>query len=70
VSYGGSLDVDVPDLTLRDLGKKSGGATAAQITQEVWTAVTRQAIASAPAALRNIEEKAKGAVDKLRGLLH
>ena len=69
VSYGGSLNVDVPDLTLRDLGKKTGGATAAQITQEVWTAVTRQALAGAPASIRGLEERAKGAVDRLKGLL-
>ncbi len=69
VSYGGTLDVDVPDLMLRDLGRKSGGATAGQITQQVWSSVTRQAVASAPAALRGVEEKAKSAVDSLRGLL-
>lgn len=69
VSYGGALSVDVPDLTLRDLGKKSGGATAGQITQEVWTAVTRQALAAAPASIRGLEERAKEAVDRLKGLL-
>jgi hypothetical protein len=69
VSYGGTVDVDVPDLTLRDLGRKSGGATAAQITEEVWTAVTRQALAAAPASIRGLEERAKGAVDRLKGLL-
>lgn len=69
VSYGGAVSVDVPDLQLRDLGKKSGGATAAEITREIWTAVTRQAIAAAPAAIRGLEDKAKGAVDSLRGLL-
>lgn len=69
VSYGGAVEVDVPDLVLRDLGKKSGGATAGEITQEVWTALTRQAIAAAPAALRGIQEKAKSTVDSIRGLL-
>ena len=69
VSYGGSLNVDVPDLTLRDLGKKSGGATAAQITRAGWTAVTRQALAAAPASIRGLEERAKDAVDRLKGLL-
>jgi hypothetical protein len=68
VSYGGTLNVDVPDLQLRDLGRKSGGATAAQITQEVWTAVTRQAIASAPATIRGLEERARSAVDSIKGL--
>ena len=68
VSYGGAVSVDVPDVQLRDLGRKSGGATAAQITQEIWTALTRQAAAAAPGALRDLEDKAKGAMDKLRGV--
>jgi hypothetical protein len=68
VSYGGAVDVDVPDLLLRDLGRKAGGATAAEITREIWTAVTRQALAAAPGALRGVEDRAKDAVDKLRGL--
>lgn len=69
VSYGGALNVDVPDLELRDLGKKSGGATAAEITREVWTAVTRQALAKAPASLRGVEERAKGVVNQLKDTL-
>ena len=69
VSYGGALAVELPDLQMRDLGKKSGGASAAEITREVWAAVTRQVAAAAPGALRGLEEKAKGAMDKLRGLL-
>lgn len=69
VSYAGAVAVDVPDVHLRDLGKNSGGATAAEITREIWTAVTRQAIAAAPAALRGLEDKARGTMDKLRGIL-
>lgn len=68
VSYGGAVSVDVPDLQLQDLGKKSGGATAAEITREIWTAVTRQAVAAAPGAIRDMEEKAKGALDSVREL--
>lgn len=69
VSYGGAVDVAVPDLQLRDLGRKAGGATAAEITREIWTAVTRQALAAAPASIRGLEERAKGAVDRLKGIL-
>ena len=69
VSYAGAVSVDVPDLQLRDLGRQSGGATAAEITREVWTALTRQALAAAPASLRGLEERAKGAVDRLKGIL-
>ena len=69
VSYGGAVSVDVPDLQLRDLGKKAGGATAAEITGEIWTAVTRQALAAAPASIRGLQERAKGAVESLKGIL-
>lgn len=69
VSYGGALAVELPDLQMRDLGRKSGGASAAAITRDVWAAVTRQVAAAAPGALHQLEDKAKGAMDKLRGLL-
>jgi len=69
VSYGGAVSLDVPDLQLRDLGKKAGGATAAEITREIWTAVTRQALAAAPASIRGLQERAKGAVESLKGIL-
>lgn len=69
VSYAGAVNVDLPDLQLRDLGKKSGGATAAEITREIWAAVTRQALAAAPASLRGLQERARGAVESLKGVL-
>ena len=69
VSYAGAVNVDVPDLQLRDLGKKAGGATAAEITREIWSAVTRQALAAAPASIRGLQERAKGAVESLKGIL-
>ncbi|MFN2645669.1 MAG: hypothetical protein ABR570_11795 [Burkholderiales bacterium] len=70
VSYGGApVAVDLPDLHLRDLGKKRGGATAAEITDEVWTEVTRTAVARAPAAIEQLRDKAKETVDRLRELV-
>jgi hypothetical protein len=66
VSYGGAVNVDVPDLQLRDLGKRQGGATAAEITREIWTSITHQALAAAPGTIRGLEERAKGAIDSLR----
>jgi hypothetical protein len=68
VSYGGAVAVDLPDLHLRDLGKKRGGATAAEIADEVWTEVTRTAVARAPAAIEALRDKAKDAADRVRGL--
>jgi hypothetical protein len=53
---------------MRDLGKKTNGASAAEITREIWTTVTRQAISQAPAALEGLRDRAKDAVDSVRGL--
>ena len=69
VSYGGAVTVDLGDVHLRDLGKKKGGATAAELTDEVWTELSRVAMSRAPAAVQELRDKAKGATDKLRGLL-
>jgi hypothetical protein len=68
VSYGGAVTIDLGDVHLRDLGKKKGGATAAELTDEVWSELSRIAISRAPAAIQELREKAKGATDKLRGL--
>jgi len=69
VSYGGTLTVDLGDVQLRDLGKKKGGATAAELTDELWSELSRLAIARAPAAIEQLRDKAKDTTDKLRGLL-
>jgi len=69
VSYGGVVNADLPDLHLRDLGKKRGGATAAEIADEIWSEVSRTAIARAPAAIEGLRDKAKDAAERLRGLV-
>ena len=69
VSYGGALTVDLGTVQLRDLGKKKGGATAAEITDEVWRELSRMAIARAPAAIEELRDKAKGVGERLRGLI-
>jgi hypothetical protein len=68
VNYGGTVTVGMPDLHLRDLGKRTNGATAAQIADQIWKEVTRMAINRAPAALEGLRDKAKDAVDRARGL--
>ena len=68
VNYGGAVTVGMPDLHLRDLGKKTNGATAAQLADEIWREVTRMAMNRAPAALEGLRDKAKDAVDRARGL--
>jgi len=68
VNYGGAVTLDMPELHLRDLGKRTNGATAAQIADEVWKEVTRMAVNRAPAALEGLRDQAKDAVDRARGL--
>lgn len=68
VSYGDAVTLAMPDLTLRDLGKKSNGATAAEIADEVWSQLTRMAVSRAPAAVEALRDKAKGAIDRAREL--
>jgi hypothetical protein len=69
VNYGGVATVDMPDIQLRDLGKRTNGATAAEITKEIWTELTRVAISRAPAAIEGLRDKAKDAAERLRGLV-
>ena len=68
VSYGGAVSVALGDVHLRDLGKKKGGATAAELTDEVWTELSRVALAKAPAAIEQLRDKAKDAEQRLRGI--
>jgi hypothetical protein len=68
VSYGGALTVGLPEVNLRDLGKRKGGATAAEIADEVWKELSRVAIAQAPGAIEHLRDKAKEAQERLRGI--
>jgi len=43
VHYGSGLSSALPELHLRDVGKKSNGATAGEVTREVWRAMLRSA---------------------------
>ena len=49
VSYGGALTTSLPDVQFRDLGKKTNGATAGELTEEIWSQLRREAVARAPA---------------------
>jgi hypothetical protein len=69
VNYAGVATTGLPDIHLRDLGKKSNGATAAEITKEVWSELQRVAIARAPAAIEGLRDKAKDTADRVRGLI-
>ena len=52
VNYNDIMELSLPDIELRNIGKKSGGATSAQVTKAVITELnTRLAIALAKAAV-------------------
>jgi hypothetical protein len=70
VNYAGMATVDLPEIQLRDLGKKTNGATAAEITREIWGELQRVAVQHAPAAIEGLRDKAKDATEKLRGLIN
>lgn len=70
VDYAGAVTADLADIELRDLGKKTNGATAAEITRKVWGELQRVAIARAPAALEGLHDKVKDTAERLRGLIN
>jgi hypothetical protein len=39
VNYGGTVDLSLPDIELRGIGRKSGGATAGQVTRQIIAAL-------------------------------
>ncbi len=65
--------VDVPDIVLTDIGRKSGGATAAEVARQVLEPVIRRTLqASASEAVKErvrdeISERAGDVLDRLRG---
>ena len=68
VQYGESVSLPMPDLHLRDVGKKSNGASSGEIVKEVWTAMTHSATDLASRAAEGVKEGAKSAVEGVRGL--
>lgn len=67
---GGGLTFDLPDVDLRDVGKRSGGVTAAQAASIVTSAIASriaQSILTNAEALRR--GGVDGALDALRGLV-
>lgn len=42
VNYNGMLDLKLPDIELRNIGKKSGGATSAQVTRAIIAELNTQ----------------------------
>ena len=62
VNYGKAVSVGMPDIQLRDLGKTTNGATAAELVDEVWGQMTRAAMSRAPAAVEGLRDRIKGLI--------
>ncbi len=71
VLQGKATSVAVPDLHLRDIGRKSNGATAGEAAKQILGALTQNVVkATASLNLGGIDPNAlkKGAGDKIKGL--
>lgn len=65
LTAGSSLSVSLPDLHLRDIGKRTNGATAAEVTRQVINALVS---AVGRAAASGLRKGASGLGDSVRGL--
>jgi len=65
LTAGGTMSVALPDLHLRDIGKRSNGATAGEVTRQVISAL---AASVTRAAASGLKKSAGGAADSVRGL--
>ena len=68
VSYGDTATLPLPDLHLRDIGKKSNGATAGEIVKNVWDALASSVTGLASRAWSGVKEGAKNVLEGARGL--
>ena len=68
LTAGRPVATTLPNIHLRDIGKRTNGATAGQVTQQVMGALTASATRAAASALRGVGKSAGGAVDSVRGL--
>ncbi|MCC6212428.1 MAG: hypothetical protein IT513_15430 [Burkholderiales bacterium] len=66
--FGTTLSAAVPDMHLRDIGKKSNGATAGDVVKQVWGALARGVTSVATSALGAIKDGAKSAGDAVKKL--
>ena len=68
LTAGKTVTTALPDIRLRDVGKRTNGATAGQVVQLVMGALTASITRAAASALRGVGKSAGGAVDSARGL--
>lgn len=68
VHYGTALSMPLPDLHLRDIGKKSNGATAGEVAKQTWDAIAQGAMNLASRAGTAVKEGAQSVVKGVKGL--
>ena len=68
LTAGSTVTTSIPDVRLRDIGKRSNGATAGEVTRQVMNALVSAVTRAATAALGNITKGAGKAADSVRGL--
>jgi len=65
VSYGGTVDLTLPDIKLHNIGKKTGGATSAQVVKAIIGELTAQMALAIPAAVAGgVKSAVKGLFGK------
>lgn len=70
VSYAGKLNLSLPDIELHNIGKKSGGATSAQVTKAIITELNAKLLlALAKTAVGTVNDVASGAGTAIKNML-
>jgi hypothetical protein len=65
---GSTITTSIPDVRLRDIGKKTNGATAGEVVRQVIGALTASVTRAAAAAVGAIKKGAGKATDSVRGI--
>lgn len=68
LTAGSTITVPLPDVRLRDIGRKSNGATAGEVVRQVIGAITANVTRAAASAFGAIKKGAGKAVDSVRGI--
>lgn len=68
------LTMTLPEIVVRDIGRRSNGATAAEVARQLWTPLQQQALRAIAernvgAASELLKKDGDGALDSVRGLL-
>ena len=69
VRFGDTLALSMPNVHLRDVGKRSNGASAGEVVRAVWGSIAGGATSLAARASGAVRDGAKNVLDGARGLL-